>query len=67
LLLQVDMLSELQYKTPTYTVIVWAGSVFLRYLPPRQSCYLGQRGYVFIVYSNSAWMSSGEALEITYN
>jgi hypothetical protein len=21
-------------KTPTYTVIVWAGSVFLQYLPP---------------------------------
>ena len=45
-------------KTPTYTVIVWVGSMFLQYLPPRQSCYLGHRGYVFIFYCNSARMSS---------
>jgi hypothetical protein len=30
-------------------------------LPPKRSCCLGQRGYMFIFYCNSAWMSSGIA------
>jgi hypothetical protein len=45
-------------KTPAYTVIVWAGSVFLQYLPPKRSCFLGQRGYVYTLYCNCAWMST---------
>ena len=50
-------------KTPTYTVIVWAGSVFLQYLPPKRSCCLGQHGYVYILYCNFVWMSNwGTAL-----
>jgi hypothetical protein len=43
---------------PAYTVIVWAGIVFLQCLPPKRFCYLGQCGYVFILYCSSAWMSN---------